>query len=65
MSTDASVGLTADKKTKKKGTVARDPELVAMTKIVAIVDGLTGDARENVIEFLDRKYVSRRHPGVN
>lgn len=39
-----------------KGTVARDPEVVAIVKITALIEGLTGAGRDRVLLYLADKY---------
>lgn len=42
-------------KKKARGTVTKEPELVAMQKIVNILMGLDDATRENVLSFVNRK----------
>lgn len=39
-----------------KGTIARDPEVVAIVKITGLIDGLGDASRERVLYYLADKY---------
>lgn len=50
-------GVAAKPEKKPKGTVTKDPELVAMNKIVGILTGLDSDeTRKSVLDFVGRKF---------
>jgi hypothetical protein len=54
-------GTTAAKATKAKastrGTVTRDANLVALTRICALIDGLDTAGQTFVLEYVNNKYI--------